>query len=139
MRWNKTHWPHALALVLVCALAGSRGPSGAFAEEGRIEIGEGEQDDAPRPRVHVDFTITIPELLEVSFPTAADEGTIPQILSNVGLLTITVDGKPYTYVAMSEQARLVFIGKPDATAQTLVSGLQAEIPTHVEVYTVAIP
>ncbi len=138
MRSNKTHWPHALALVLVCALAGSQGPSGAFAEQGNIEIGGGEED-APRTRAHVDFTITIPETLEVSFPTAADEGAIPQILSNVGLLTITVDGKPYTYVAMSEQARLFFIGEPDATSQTLVSGLPPEIRTHVEVYTVAIP
>ena len=62
-----------------------------------------------------------------------------QILSNVGLLTITVDDEAYTYVAMREQERLFFIGEPDATAQTLVSGLPPEIRTHVEVYTVAIP
>jgi len=138
MRSNKTHWPHALALLLVCALAGNQGPSGAFAEQGNIEIGGGEPR-TPRTRVHVDFTITIPELLEVSFPTSADEGPIPQILSNVGLLTITVDNESYTYVAMSAQERLFFIGEPDATSQTLVSGLPPEIRTHVEVYTVAIP
>ncbi len=138
MRSNKTHWPHALALVLVCALAGSQGPSGAFAEQASVEIGEGEED-APPTRVHVDFTITIPEVLEVSFPTSADEGPIPQILSNVGLLTITVDNESYTYVAMSAQERLFFIGEPDATSQTLVSGLPPEIRPHVEVYTVAIP
>ena len=134
MRWNKTHWPHALALVLVCVLAGSQGPTGAFAQQNSVLI-EGE----PRTSVHVDFRITIPELLGVSFPGAADDGAIPQILSNVGLLTITVDDEAYTYVAMREQERLFFIGEPDATAQTLVSGLPPEIRTHVEVYTVAIP
>ncbi len=138
MRSNKTHWPHALALVLVCALAGSQGPSGAFAEQASVELGEGEED-APPTHVHVDFTITVPELLEVSFPTSADEGPIPQILSNVGILTITVDNESYTYVATSAQERLLLIGEPDATSQTLVSGLQPEIPNHVEVYTVAIP
>ncbi len=138
MRSNKTHWPHALALVLVCALAGSQGPSGAFAEQANVEIVEGEED-APPTHVHVDFTITVPELLEVSFPTSADEGPIPQILSNVGLLTITVDNESYTYVAMREQQRLFFIGEPDATSQTLVSGLPPEGRTHVEVYTVASP
>ena len=138
MRWKKTHWPHALALVLVCVLVGSRGPSGAYAEQGSIEIGGGEPR-TPRTSVHVDFRITIPELLEVTFPTSADEGAIPQILSNVGLLTVTVDNEAYTYVAMSEQERLFFIGESDATSQTLVSGLPPEIRTHVEVYTVAIP
>jgi hypothetical protein len=138
MRWNKTHWPHTLALVLVCALAGSRGPSGAFAEQASVEI-DGDEEDAPPTRVQVDFTITIPELLEVRFPTSADEGAIPQIASNIGILTITVDNESYTYVATSKRERLFLIGEPDATAQTLVSGPQAEIPTHVEVYTVAIP
>ena len=138
MRSNKPHWPHTLALVLVCALAGSQGPSSAFAEQERVKIGE-DKPRAPRVSVHVDFRIIIPETLGVRFPTAADEGAIPQILSNVGLLTVTVDNESYTYVAMSEQERLFFIGKPDATAQTLVSGPQPEMPTHVEVYTVAIP
>ena len=54
-----------------------------------------------------------PEVLEVSFPTSADEGAIPQILSNVGLLTITVDNESYTYMAMSAQQRLFFLGKGD--------------------------
>ncbi len=132
MRWKKTHWPHALALLLVCVLVGSRGPSGAFADQVSVELG-GDEEDAPPTRVHVDFRITIPELLEVSFPTSADEGAIPQILSNVGLLTVTVDNEAYTYVAMSEQERLFFIGEPDATSQTLVSGVPPEIRTHVEV------
>ncbi len=123
-----------LALLLFSVLAGSQGPTGAFAQQNSVLI-EGE----PRARVRVDFRITIPELLEVTFPASADEGAIPQILSNVGLLTVTVDDEAYTYVAMSEQARLFFIGESDATSQTLVSGLPPEIRTHVEVYTVAIP
>ncbi len=126
-----------LALLLFSVLAGSQGPTGAFAQQNSVLI-EGEPR-APRTSVHVDFRITIPELLEVTFPASADEGPIPQILSNVGLLTITVDNESYTYVAMSAQERLFFIGEPDATSQTLVSGLPPEGRTHVEVYTVAIP
>lgn len=123
-----------LALLLLSVLAGSQGPTAAFAQKNSVFI-EGE----PRTSVRVDFRITIPELLEVTFPSSSDEGAIPQILSNVGLLTVTVDDEAYTYLATSEQERLFFIGESDATSQTLVSGLPPEIRTHVEVYTVAIP
>ncbi len=136
---KRTHRLQGLgvALLLLSVLAGSQGPTAAFAQQNSVLI-EGEPR-TPRTSVRVDFRITIPELLEVTFPSSADEGAIPQILSNVGLLTITVDNEAYTYVAMSEQERLFFIGESDATSQTLVSGLPPEIRTHVEVYTVAIP
>ena len=127
-----THPLQGLALLLLSILAGSQGPTAAFAEQNRVLI-EGE----PRTSVHVDFRITIPGLLEVTFPSSSDEGAIPQIVSNVGLLTITVDNESYTYVAMSEQERVFLIGAGDALS--LVSGLEPVSDANVGVYTVAIP
>ena len=134
---KRTHRLQGLALLLLAVLAGSQGLTGAFAQQNSALI-EGEPR-TPRTSVHVDFRITIPELLAVSFPASLEDDTIPQIVSNVGLLTITVDDEAFTYVAMTEQERVFFIGAGDALSLALVSGLEPVSDANVGVYTVAIP
>ncbi|MCI0399898.1 MAG: hypothetical protein L0Z68_01140 [Gammaproteobacteria bacterium] len=140
MRLKRTHRLHALALCLVCALGASRAPTAAYAEQGSVILGSGEPRNPPRTSVHIDFQITIPKLLKVSFPSSGDDTALPHILANSGLVTVTAGGEAFTYVGIREREGLLLSGQRDGLSFELVSGpgLQPQ-SADVALYTVAVP